>query len=80
MFLPQSLQLEVFWNTRNEPRDETGDEIDGKLEHEHESEASSNHFPVLLGDLIRPNWFMIARVPEIWKRITLQTLFQKSEL
>jgi len=38
------------------------------VEQEHEQEAYSENFPVLLGEIIRPNRFMIAGVPETWMR------------
>lgn len=71
MFLSHGLQLEVFWDTGNKPRDKTGEEIDGKLEHKHESEACSNQFPVLFGDLVRPNRIVMTRVSKLWIKYML---------
>ena len=65
MLLPIGLQLEVSRYIRNKPGDKALDQKDGKLEHEHESEACSDNFPVLLGEFIRPNRFMVASIPEI---------------
>ena len=68
MFFPLYLQIQILGNIRDSPGYEVGDQVNGKLKYEHESEACSDNFPVLLGELIRPNRFMIAGVPEIWMR------------
>ena len=69
MFLPHFRELELFWNAWHKPRDKTGHEVDGELKREHESEACCDHFPVLLGNLIRPDVLMVTRVPEIYSKL-----------
>ena len=65
MLLSFALQIEVPWDIRNKPRDKTGDDVDRELKYEHESEATSDHVPVLLALLVRRCVVKVAMVPEM---------------
>jgi len=65
MLLPLALQIEVPWNIRDKPRDKTCDDVDRELKYEHESEATSDHVPVLLVLLVRLCVVKVAMVPEM---------------
>lgn len=65
MRLPFALQFQVPRDIRDKPSDETGDEVNRELKHEHESEASSDHVPVLLVLLIRRSAVKVTTVPKM---------------
>ena len=65
MLFPLALQLEIPRDIRDKPSDETSDEVDRELKHEHESEACSDHVPVLLVLLVILRAFKVTMVPEM---------------
>ena len=65
MRLPFAPQFQVPRDIRDKPSDETGDDVNRELKHEHESEASSDHVPVLLVLLIRRSAVKVTTVPKM---------------
>lgn len=72
MVLSFGLQIEVPRDIWNKPCDEIGDDVNRELEHEHESEATSDHVPVLLVLLIRRRVVKVATVPVTQRTRNLQ--------
>ena len=68
MFFPLYLQIKILGNIRDSPGYEVGDQVNGKLKYEHESEASSDDVPVLLVLFVRWSHVKIARVPKIQEK------------
>ena len=71
------LQLQVFRNIWDKPRNETGDDVNCKLKHEHESEATCDHLPVLFVLLVRRKAFKVTRVPEMQQVMEFQSVSGK---
>ena len=65
MVLPFALQFQIPRDIRDKPCDETGDDVYRELKHEHESEASSDHVPILLVLLIRRGAVKVTTVPKL---------------
>ena len=53
MLFPFAFQLQDPWYIRYKPSDEISDDVYRELKHEHESEAGSNHVPIMLVLLVR---------------------------
>lgn len=54
----------MFRNIWNKLFDNICDKEDSKLKHEHKSKPRTCHLPVLLGEVVGPKVFMVARKPE----------------
>ena len=65
MCFPLYLQIQILGNIWDSPGYEAGDQVNGKLKYEHESEACSNDVPVLLVLFVRWIHVKIAWVPKI---------------